>query len=123
MKQKPSQKQDKVFKRDFIGTWRITKMSEWDNDYLDMEVKAFIRIGNSGEGEFQFGVVQCTAYGDFEKREGSIVYDFTFEGGDEGDDVSGDGWMRIVGNGNAEGKIRFHGGDKSMFWAKKAKQK
>lgn len=120
---KPSQRQDRVMKKDFIGTWRITKMSEWDNDSLDMEVKAFIRIDNSGSGEFQFGAVQGAMYGDFEKQEGGLVYDFTFEGSDEGDDVSGDGWMRMTGNKAAEERIRFHGWDKSMFWAKKAKAK
>ena len=37
-------KQTEIGKKDFIGTWRITKMSDLDNDYVNEEVKAFIKI-------------------------------------------------------------------------------
>ena len=34
----------------FIGKWNITQMSELDNDYVNEEVKAFIKIDKSGTG-------------------------------------------------------------------------
>ncbi len=107
-------------KRQFVGKWRIIKMSEWDREYCDMEVKAYILIEGGGSGEFQFGLVSGSICGDFKKIHEECLFDFTWEGNEEYDAVSGDGWMEIRGNGTAEGEIRFHGGDKSMFWAKKA---
>lgn len=40
-----------------IGRWRITEMEQWDRDYCDMEVPAFIEFRPDGLGEFQFGLV------------------------------------------------------------------
>ncbi len=41
----------------FTGKWRIVEMEAWDQDYVDMEVPGFIRIGSDGTGQFQFGLV------------------------------------------------------------------
>ena len=95
-------------------------MSEWDKKYCNMEVQAYIKIEKKGIGEFQFGLVFGSITGDFIIRNDEDVFDFTWEGCDKCDEASGDGWMKIKGDGTAEGEIRFHGGDKSMFWAKKA---
>ena len=116
-------KQTEIGKKDFIGRWNITKMSEWDNNYVNEEVQAFIKIEKSGIGEFHFGYVQGSMSGDFEKLEEDLIYDFTFEGNDECDPANGDGWMKILPDGTAEGEIRFHMGDTSKFWAKRAKTK
>ncbi len=105
-------KQDKNM---IIGLWRITKMSEWDNDYVNEEVKAYIKIEKSGIGEFHFGYVQCSTSGRFKESK----YDFTFEGNDECDPINGDGWMKINKDETAEGEIRFHRRDCSKFWAKR----
>jgi hypothetical protein len=103
---------------DFIGTWHIIKMSEWDNDYVNEEVKAYIKIEKTGMGEFHFGFVQCSMSGDFKEKES--IYDFTFEGNAECDPTNGDGWIKIKQDGTAEGEIRSHMGDCSKFWAEKA---
>ena len=105
----------------FIGKWHITKMSEWNNDYVNEEVRAFIKIKKSGIGEFHFGYVQGSMSGDFKKCGENLTYDFTFEGNDECEQASGDGWMKINPDGTAEGEIRFHMGDKTNFLAKKEK--
>ena len=107
----------------FSGTWRIVKMSNWDEEYCNMEVQAFINIKKSGAGEFQFGLVSGSMSGEFIQRDGDKIFDFTWEGSDECDESSGDGWMKIKKDGTAEGEIRFHEGDKSMFWAKKRDSK
>ena len=36
-----------LMKNTFKGTWHITEMSEWDEDYFNMEVQAFIKINSS----------------------------------------------------------------------------
>ncbi|MBS3096991.1 hypothetical protein J4480_06165 [Candidatus Woesearchaeota archaeon] len=119
--QKTKFKQTGIGKKDFIGAWRITKMSDFDNDYVNEEVKAFIKVEKSGMGEFHFGLVQGSMSGDFKKNREGIIFDFTWEGNDECDSANGDGWMKINDDGTAEGEIRFHLGDTSKFWAKKAK--
>ena len=105
----------------FIGKWNITQMSEWDNDYVNEEVRAFIKIDKSGTGEFHFGYVQCSTSGGFREIGQDLVYDFTFDGSDECDPTNGDGSMKVNPDGTAKGEIRFHMGDKSTFWAKRAK--
>ncbi len=41
----------------FAGKWRIVEMEVWDQEYIDMDVPGFIRIGLDGTGQFQFGLV------------------------------------------------------------------
>lgn len=104
----------------FTGRWQIVKMSEWDEEYCNMEVKAFIEIGLHWDGNFQFGLVSGSIDGGIVKRDRIDVFDFTFEGNDECEPVSGDGWMKIFDDGKAEGEFRFHQRDDSKFWAEKA---
>ena len=56
-------------KNPFIGTWRIVHMEEWDNDYLDLVVPAFIKVEKDNSGSFQFGILQ----GWLDHRVSSIV--------------------------------------------------
>ncbi|MGA1826569.1 MAG: hypothetical protein ACMUIP_18095 [bacterium] len=42
---------------DFIGTWHIYEMEQWDEDYFNMEVQAYIDISSNNRGNFQFGLV------------------------------------------------------------------
>ena len=71
-----------------VGRWRITAMSQWEADYLDLVEPAFIEFGRQGSGEFRFGVVVAAL--DCSYAQTSI--DFTWHGSDEGDEVSGNGW-------------------------------
>lgn len=104
-----------------IGTWNILKMNNWDLDYINMEVQAYIRIDNKGTGEFQFGLVSGQIQGSFKKDIEGVTFDFIWEGCDENDYVSGDGWIRAKDNENAEGEIRFISGEISLFQAVKVK--
>jgi hypothetical protein len=98
-----------------IGKWRITEMALWDKDYLDMVEPAYIQFQASGLGEFKFGCVvgglDCTLYAD--------AAEFTWEGNDEMDPVSGDGWAELDQDGTINGEISFHLGDESTFKARK----
>lgn len=102
------------------GTWHIYEMENWDEDYFNMEVQAYIEINERGAGDFQFGLVTGQIDGEIVKDQSGEKLEFTWEGGDENDEASGSGWLRLKDKNTLEGKIKFHGGDSSLFSAKRA---
>lgn len=104
----------------FEGTWHITEMENWDEDYFNMEVQAYIEIDKRGSGNFQFGLVTGQIDGEVVKDGAGKKLEFTWEGGDENDEASGSGWLKLKDKNTLEGKIKFHGGDSSLFSANRA---
>jgi hypothetical protein len=102
---------------EYEGVWHIVEMDLWDEDYINMEVQAFIRIGPNGLGDFQFGLVSASLDGDVVKTGGLERFEFTWEGQDEYDPVFGSGWLKLNGEEKAKGRIKFHLGDSSEFLA------
>ncbi|WP_186297185.1 hypothetical protein [Shewanella algae] len=43
---------------DFVGKWRITWMSNWDQDYVDLVEPGYFEFTDDGLGEFVFGAVK-----------------------------------------------------------------
>ena len=43
---------------DFVGNWRITWMSNWDQDYVDLVEPGYFKFTDDGLGEFVFGAVK-----------------------------------------------------------------
>ncbi|WP_038025648.1 hypothetical protein [Synechococcus sp. PCC 7336] len=39
----------------FTGTWYITEMELWGEDYFNMETQAYVEIQSSNRGDFQYG--------------------------------------------------------------------
>lgn len=105
---------------DMTGTWHITKMEMWNEEYFNTEVQAYIRIREGGTGDFQFGLVSGSIDGHVEQFGSDSRFTFTWEGRDEMDPVSGSGWLRPVGDGEAEWMIKFHTGDRSRLSAQRA---
>jgi hypothetical protein len=105
---------------DVIGTWQITGMEMWDEEYFNTEVQAYIRIREGGTGDFQFGLVSGSIDGHVEQIGSDSRFTFTWEGRDVMDPVSGSGWLRPVGDGEAEGMIKFYMGDRSRLSAQRA---
>lgn len=107
-----------------FGLWHIVWMSNWDEDYFNEEVQAFLKIEETGQSEFQFGYVQgqmdCRITTDPE----SSSVKFTWEGIDaaDGTPCSGRGWA-VVKKGELRGKIFFHLGDDSKFLARRPASK
>jgi hypothetical protein len=99
----------------YSGNWHITEMSEWDSDYLNEEVQAFIKIDEKGNGEFQFGLVSGQIDGEITNNR----LEFTWEGSDEYNEVSGAGWLALKDENHLEGKIKFHHGDNSTLIAER----
>jgi len=100
----------------FVGKWRIVDMEEWDQDFIDADVKGFITFSKRGTGEFQFGYVH--GYMDYrpsELRKADTI-EFSWEGNDEADPAFGRGYATLHNDG-LEGRIYFHEGEDSGFKA------
>jgi hypothetical protein len=108
--------------KDYIGTWRITEMDQWDMDYIDMESPGRIVIDKNGQGEIHFGAVDVEIDCGLEPHGESSRLGFSFEGNDECDPVSGRGWALVDGE-EMTGHIFFHLGDDSEFKAKRQNKK
>jgi hypothetical protein len=102
----------------FEGRWRIVSMSAWDADYIDEEEEGYFEFDGRGGGEFHFGYVHGNM--DFEPatRGGEQALEWTWDGNDEMDPAQGRGWAMLKGD-KLHGMICFHGGDDSLFVAKK----
>ena len=90
----------------------------WDREAIDLVEPAFIEFAADGTGQLGFiavtGQLDCRA----SERGGSPGVEFTWEGVDEGDQVSGRGWAVLVDGDTVEGQLFFHLGDDSSFRAK-----
>lgn len=104
----------------YEGIWHILEMDLWDEDYFNMEVQAFFRIGTNGIGDFQFGLVSGGLDGEVVKLGNLERFEFTWEGQDENDPAFGSGWLKPYGQDKVKGKIKFHLGDSSEFVAVRA---
>ena len=102
-----------------IGRWRITQMEQWDRDYFDQEVEAFIEFESRSMGSFQFGLVQGEINYRITERDGKAAVEWTFEGMDKLDPVCGRAWAKLSDSKTLEGRIFLHNGDDSGFSAKR----
>ena len=100
------------------GSWRIVEMDLWDREDLDLVAPAFIEIQPDRTGSFGFIVVS----GNMDWRSEGIDrrrVEFSWDGTDEGDPVSGRGWAALQDDGSLGGRIYFHLGDASSFRAER----
>lgn len=104
-----------MMKNPFAGPWRIVWMSDWDQDYVDMEVPGHITFETGQSGSFQFGLVQGQMDCRINKRHEQRI-EFTWQGFDEGTELSGRGHAEIV-DGELRGHLFVHLGDDSAFRA------
>ena len=91
-------------------------MAQWDRDYLDIDGPAHISFTRDGTGQLHFGCVDAGLEWKIEQSKGRGT--FTFSGFDEGDEVSGRGWVK-TDNDKLAGRLSFHLGDNSGFVAAK----
>jgi hypothetical protein len=102
----------------YFGKWRIIEMEMWDQDFIDLETEGYFTFDKDQLGSFEFGVVQGHLDYSIEDINGLERLDFSWEGSDENNPVSGRGWVIIEGE-LLNGKIYFHLGDSSGFKAQK----
>jgi len=110
----------KAAMRLFIGAWRIVEMEAWDQEYVDMEVPGHFTFEKDGLGNFHFGAVEGEMDCRIAPFDGRDRIEFSWEGQDEMDSVSGRGWA-VIENGELCGRIFFHLGEESMFRAGKSR--
>jgi hypothetical protein len=103
----------------FIGKWSIVEMEAWDQEYVNMEVPGHFTFDRNGTGHFQFGLVR----GDMDCRIETAIdlerIEFSWEGQEELDSTAGRGWA-IIENNELRGRIFFHQGDDSVFYARRS---
>ena len=71
------------------------------------------RLPVTADGRFQFIAVHGVIDGRHVERDGRPAVEFTWDGSDEGDRVSGRGWVQLCPDGSLLGHIYFHDGDNS----------
>ena len=103
----------------FVGRWHIESMDQWDEDFINAEVRGFIEFDAQGGGEFQFGYVRGGMKCRLTTRDGEPAVAWTWDGNDEMDPAQGRGWAVLQGD-ELHGRIFFHQGDDSGFVAKRA---
>lgn len=103
-----------------IGTWRIVEMDLWDLKAIDLVGPGFIEFAEDRTGRFGFIAVEGWMDCRHGERDGHPSVEFTWEGDDDGDHVSGRGWATLEDGGSLRGHIYFHLGDDSSFRAVRA---
>jgi hypothetical protein len=104
--------------RSITGRWNIVEMDLWDREALDLVAPAFIEFSSDHGGSFGFIVV--TGWIDWRISEvDRFDVEFTWDGNDEGDHVTGRGWATLEDDGVLRGHLYFHLGDDSAFRAER----
>ena len=106
-------------KHSLLGTWRIVETELWDVSDLDLMAPAHLALEPRGHG--RLGLLAIEAELDYRvvQREGLPAVEFSFEGSDEGDRISGRGWAILDGE-RLRGHLFIHQGDDSGFAAARA---
>lgn len=102
----------------FLGRWRIVASELWARKDLDTVVPAHITFSRERLGELELIVIGASIDYRLEKRDGAPMAEFTWEGSDEGQPISGRGWARLTGD-EIVGRLFIHQGDESGFRAKR----
>lgn len=95
-------------------------MEQWDQDYVDMEHLGFFEFTKDMQGGFAFGLVKGWCDCRIEACGSEKRIEFSWEGKDENDVVSGRGWA-VLRDEKLEGRIYIHNSDDSWFVAEKLK--
>jgi hypothetical protein len=110
----PARHRMRLVTHNIVGKWRLIDMAQWDQDFIDLVEPGFISFQKAGHGGMRFGAVNLSL--DWERNDNGKV-EFSFEGFDELDEVSGRGWAKMR-SGRLTGLLRFHQGETSGFTAK-----
>jgi hypothetical protein len=104
----------------YLGSWRILEMDQWDKDFIDLVGEGHITFDKKNRGELQFGAVECDLDFRIEKVGEQERIEFSFVGQDEGEEVVGRGWAVSESGDRMRGRIYFHYGDESGFLAERS---
>lgn len=99
------------------GKWRIAEMELWEQKDVELLGPGFIQFDSKDSGQFRFIAVEGAMDCRHSLKNGRPYVEFTWDGNDEYDPVSGKGWAELEDNGELRGRIYFHQGDNSEFVA------
>ena len=99
------------------GRWRIVEMDTWDQDAVDFVGPGFIEFTDDATGQFGFIAVRGWMDCRTTERDGHPRVEFSWDGHDEGDQVSGRGWAVVNDDGTLNGHVFIHLGEDSAFRA------
>ncbi len=102
-----------------VGRWRIVEMDLRRQDDVDLVAPGFIEFGKDHQGSLGFIAVQGGIDWRDAPRDRCPGVEFTWEGFDVGDPVTGRGWAVVEEGGSLRGRIYFHLGDDSGFRAER----
>ena len=103
-------------RRPFIGEWRIVDMEQWDREDLDLLGPACLTLDRRGHGTMRFVAIEAGVDYRPGVRDGLPAVEFSFDGNDESDRISGRGWA-VLTAGTLRGRVFLHDGDESAFSA------
>ena len=109
---------DSAARHPFVGRWRIDEMELWTSEDLDLLGPAQLTLERDGVGTMRFIAVDVGLDYRVVQRDGQPTIEFSFDGIDEGDRISGRGWALLRGD-ELHGRIFFHHGDDSAFTARR----
>jgi hypothetical protein len=92
------------------GKWRVIKSPGYD-----MATPGSYILFDEEGGEFALDCLTGSIHG---SSDGNAV-EFTWDGNDEIDEASGDGWAQLQTNGTLQGEISLQNGDDIPFIARK----
>ena len=101
------------------GSWKITEMETWGQDYVDLVVPGFVRFDGES-GELMFGVVRGDLACIYAEESGVPRVKFVWTGEAEFDPVHGSGWAEPTEGGKLHGHIAIAQGDESSFEARRS---
>ena len=104
--------------QDIRGRWRIVESETWDQDALDLVGEAHITFGTDNMGDMELICIRAAIDYRVERCDGQHIVEFSFDGFDEMDPISGRGRGRITGD-ELIGKLFIHQGDESEFLARR----
>ena len=111
---------DSFWETDISGKWRVAKLPDLADDYLELspDPHVLLKLRGRGEidGDYEFGAQSGTIDGRLERfNDGRVRLSFTFEGNDELDPVHGYGEAILADENTLDGYMRYHQGDSDRF--------
>jgi hypothetical protein len=97
------------------GRWRIVAMELWNTDAIELVGPGFLEFDRDRLGRLGFIAVEGQLDWREVVRDGHPGVEFSWEGDDDGDPVTGRGWAVLTGEDTLDGRIFFHRGDDSGF--------
>ena len=103
-----------------VGRWRIVELELWEQDDVDLVAPGFIEFGKDHMGSLGFIAVQGVIDWRNAPKDGRPGAEFSWDGYNEGDPVTGRGWAVVEEGGSLRGRILLHLGDDSGFHAQRS---